>query len=268
MKKANVILGTIILLLLTLSACQNTSLHQNDDAQTNVSSNDNTDGEGEEKMELTQRQKDILKKEGLSTNYEKLNDSQRKSIVAIEEMFLYLDDKYEMSFEYVGYRAASNIDKETLIVQPNGGTSADIVSVIRENGQCSDNYATVYYREAYENMIKEYIEAKVSRVEVFSDIEEVDNVADQKDLRPNVNATSGIYISESYMQNSNLADIADEFGQWYVSETNGKSCSFSFYVVSDETFWSITRFNRTNYNDDVISRINVLIKSDGSLVIR
>lgn len=267
MRKKSTIL-IVIMILLTFNACQSLPSNQKDGKHTSNSYEDNIGGEGEKKMELTQRQQEILKQAGLPTNYEQLDDNQKKSIVAIEEMFTYLDKKYETSFEYVGYRAASNVDKETLIVQPDGGTSADNVSVIREDGKCSDNYATVYYREAYELMVKTYVEAKFTHVEVFSDIEEIENVSDQEDLRPNVSATSGIYIAESDMEGKNLNDVATEFAQWYASGSNGRSCSFALYVVPDETYWSITRFNRTNYNDKVITKVNAMIRTDGSVVIR
>ena len=264
MKKIICISLTIVILM-SFSACEKLSSQQSD---LNIGDTDITIIKGEETMELTRRQIDILKLENLPTNYEQLNNSQKRSIIAIEELFSYLDAKYEITFEYVGYRAASNLDKETLIVKPEGGTSADIVTVVRNNGECIDDYATVYYRDAYELMLKNYISTSVSQVEVFSDLETAENVTDSNDLRPNVSATSGIYISQSAAQKINIRDYANIFGQWYVSNANGNSCSFSLYVIPDDIYWSITRFNRTNYSDNVISKTNIIIKSNGSLVIK
>lgn len=266
--KKTYIIAMVIMVLITFSACRGLPLEQNVGELISNSDIDNIGGEGEEKMELTQRQQDILKNVELPIDYEQLNDEQKKAIVAIEEMFTYLDKKYETTFEYVGYRAKSDVDKETLIVQPKGGTSADNVSVIREEGECNDDYATIYHRESYELMIKTFFAESLTTVEVFSDIEEVEIVSEENDLRPNVSATSGIYVAESTIEGKDLNDIVNEFAQWYAAGINGKSCSFSFYVIPDEVYWSITRFNRTNYNDKVIKKINVIIRTDGTVVIK
>ncbi len=267
MKRICVLL-IVIVILLTFGACQNPGSKYGESSTSDIESQVNTNGEGDKNMELTQRQQEILKKEGLPIEYAQLNDSQKKSIVAIEEMFLYLDEKYDTTFEYVGYRAASSVDKETLIVQVKGGTSADNFSVIRDDGVCSDNYGTVFYRDAYEAMIKAQFQNEFSLVEVFSEIEEVADVTEPTDLRTSVIATSGVYIAESNIKDRAIRDIASDFAYWYAEKSGKNSCSFAVYIIPDETYWSITRFNRTNYNDKIISKINITIKADGSVVVK
>ena len=54
-------------------------------------------------VELNDRQKEILESEGLSTNYNSLNDEQKESIIKIEMLLTYLEDKYGEEFKYVKY---------------------------------------------------------------------------------------------------------------------------------------------------------------------
>ena len=54
----------------------------------------------ESEVSLSQRQKDILAEQGLSTEYTELSASQQKAIVAIEEMLVYVEKKYNTSFSY------------------------------------------------------------------------------------------------------------------------------------------------------------------------
>lgn len=252
----------MMVIILSMTACMN-----NKQVYPNWGhSNEAAESKGEEKMVLTERQQNILKAENLPTTYEELDESQRLAIVAIEEMFCYLDEKYDVSFEFLGYRPAGPLDKETLVVYPSSGVSADSVSVIRENGVCTDDYETLYNRDGYELLIKSYFKEKFAHVEVFSDIAEVLQPCNSENLRSCISATSAVYLAED--QINDVAQIAKEFGDWYASESEGISCSFAIYVVPEETYWSITRFNRTNYNDQVITRINVTVRADGTVIVR
>ena len=267
--KRFVVIGIVVMLLLILNACGKIPgiSYEKSENLSDIEYLDDTNTKGEEDMKLTDRQLGILKQQGLSTVYEELNDGQKKSIVAIEEMFCYLDNKYEVEFEFLGYKAETTLDKESLIVKIADGTSADVVTVVRENGVCSDNYATVYYREGYENEIKKYFEGSFDCVQVYSDIAEVEESCSEDNLVGCVRATSGVYVSKTAAQGKTLSAIAKEFGDWYISN-NGKSSSLTIYVVEDSAFLSVTRFNRTDYDDNVVERINVIIRADGSVIVR
>ena len=79
-------------------------------------------------VELTSRQKKILKEAGLSTNYDDLLSSQRIAIKRIEELYKYLDSEYDEEFIYEGYIAPNSLQDEQLIVYPQGLTESDIVT--------------------------------------------------------------------------------------------------------------------------------------------
>ncbi|MGO4988532.1 hypothetical protein ACTQ46_09795 [Gallicola sp. Sow4_E12] len=102
----------------------------------------------EDRVELTERQISILEQENLPVDYEKLSVSQKKSIMEIEELLLYLEDKYDVSFSYVAYYTATVLEPEDLSARPENGDKGDIVTVIRKYSDegdvsISDNYPSI-----------------------------------------------------------------------------------------------------------------------------
>ena len=75
--------------------------------------------QNETQIVFTERQKDILKDVGLSTNPDDLLDSQISAITRIEVMIEYLENKYNETFVYNGYVAHSILDREHLIAYPS-----------------------------------------------------------------------------------------------------------------------------------------------------
>lgn len=262
MKKL-VSLFLVFIMLFCLTSCLNIGKEKTK----NHSNYEDTSNEGEKDMELTSRQLEILKQENLPTDYNELNDSQKKAIVAIEELFSYLDNKYEDEFVFIGYRPETSLDKETLIVQPKGATETENFSVFRIDGIITDDYLTIRIRAEYEEMIEKQLKSEFSNIDVFSDIEEVAGT-DTSDLRACVYATTGIYTTETDVSGKDVVAIAKNFGNWYSAEANGATCSFSLYVVPEDVFWSLTRYNRTNYDDNVIEKINISIRTNGSVIVK
>ena len=71
---------------------------------------------------LNDRQKKILEKEGLPTDYNELSLSKKIAIEAIEDMFQYLDKQYpDETFEYAGYISQSTLESEQLLVNSKYG---------------------------------------------------------------------------------------------------------------------------------------------------
>lgn len=258
----------VIIMLFSLTSCLNDNSGNNDSDNTkNHSTGEYNSSEGEGDMKLTSRQMEILKQENLPTDYSKLNDSQKKAIIAIEELFCYLDNKYEAEFVFIGYRSETALDIESLIVQPKGATPAESFSVFRDNGIITDNYSNIQLRDDYEEMLEKQFKAHFSNVDVFSDIEEVVG-SDTNELRSCVYATTGIYAMKTDVEGKDIIEIARNFGNWYSAESKGVSCSFSLYVVPDDIFWSLTRFNRTSYDENVIQKVNITIRANGSVIVK
>lgn len=88
-KKLFIIIG----ILLILSGCEDKEIINSDIATR----------EKIEEVVLTKRQKFILKSEGLSTSYKELTSTQQSAIKNVEELLIYLENKYQISFSYSLY---------------------------------------------------------------------------------------------------------------------------------------------------------------------
>ena len=83
-----------------------------------------------EHLELSERQREILKKENLPQEYDKLTQTQKRAICRMEKMLCYLDEKYPgVEFRYLEY-SAGYFDTEWLSVYPRGGSSSRDLSLI------------------------------------------------------------------------------------------------------------------------------------------
>ena len=105
---------------------------------------------------LNDRQKQILVENGLSDDWSKLNYEQKKSIMAIEAMLSYLENKYDKKFYYAGYVSDMHWGTdEELLAYAEGEEDYQLkVKVGRyDNGGFYDNYETVLACEEYRNEI-------------------------------------------------------------------------------------------------------------------
>ena len=220
-----------------------------------------------EMIQLTERQKDILQENGLPTNPEELDWVQLSAIVAMEELFEYLDQKYEEEFEYAGYIAESPLDREQLMVQVMGGTSLDIVSVYRENGVITDDYANLLVKEPYEVAINEFFEQYEGGIEskTFSKIYGVEGDINTQNLISIVGASSCIYIPELEIDTKELDIIAKKFGEWYVEQADGMDTVNTIMILENHKYEELNQFNESDCNRDEIARIKVYIDQKGEI---
>lgn len=99
-----------------------------------------------EKTNLNERQISILRSKDLPIEWDKLTEGQQQSIVAIEEMLEYLENKYQKIFCYAGYRRENPLffDKESLLAYAEGDDpESECFTVEREENGFTDGYAWV-----------------------------------------------------------------------------------------------------------------------------
>lgn len=114
---------------------------------------------------LCDRQKKILKQEGLPLDYEKLNDTQKSAIECIEDIFKYLDKTYpKEKFEYSGYVPYSTLEPEHLIVESQYGevTVNRYVSTDSPNDPPTfkDDFKDVKAADIYATVVDDYLAKK------------------------------------------------------------------------------------------------------------
>ena len=154
---------------------------------------------------LCDRQKKILKQEGLPLDYEELDDSQKNAIDSIEDIFKYLDKTYpKEKFEYSGYVPYSTLEPEHLIVESQYGevTVNRYVSTYLPNFLSSfdDDFKTVKAADIYATVVDDYLAKKYDTDKYLVDVsvsKYLDDTFDTKTITQNCNGCVYLYVDDS-----------------------------------------------------------------------
>ena len=132
-----------------------------------------------EKVELNQRQIEILEKEGKPTKWSKLQSYEKQSIQTIEEMLVYLENKYNKEFCYAYFKMADFItgESDSLLAYAKGDDpETDLFEVCIKDGQFVDDYGIILSADGFqadaENTVKELLNGY--EYKLFTDVGEVD----------------------------------------------------------------------------------------------
>ena len=152
MKKIITLLSIIFVISLIFCSCSLPCIYSNDT-------------EKDTRHTLTDRQKKILKQEGLPLDYEELDDMQKSAIECIEDIFKYLDKTYpKEKFEYSGYVPYSTLEPEHLIVESQYGevTVNRYVSTDSPNDPPTfkDDFKDVKAADIYATVVDDYLAKK------------------------------------------------------------------------------------------------------------
>ena len=105
-----------------------------------------------EKVELNQRQIEILEKEGKPTKWSKLQSYEKQSIQTIEEMLEYLENKYNKEFCYAYFKMADFItgESDSLLAYAKGDNpETDLFEVYIKDGQFADDYGKILAHDGF-----------------------------------------------------------------------------------------------------------------------
>ena len=130
---------------------------------------------------LSDRQKSILQKEGLPTDYDALSLTQKVSIEAIEDMFTYLDMMYpDEQFEFSGYVAQSSLESEQLIVFSQYGKVTVHRDINGDSFEYNDDFKEIKAADMYSTVINELIAKQYNEKDYI-----VDTVVNNCRFNPN-----------------------------------------------------------------------------------
>ena len=174
----------------------------------------------ESEVSLNQRQKDILTEQGLSTEYMELSASQQKAIVAIEEMLVYVETKYNTSFSYAGYSAQSSLEKEHMRAFPTSGDmETDSFTITKTETGYEDDYINVAANEIYVAYLCDGIKTILpdTEIKVFAEItktslDEVPTV--DTDLQGKVESSLWIFIDGATFSGQDLTEFKASFNDY------------------------------------------------------
>ena len=188
-------------------------------------------------MELTQRQKNILEEQGLSTEVDDLTVIQIKSIIAIEEMLSYLENKYDKSFVYVGYGGHRD-------------PQFDSFDVKRTEDGYEDDYMLVAIRDDYTNYIEELLksELKNESLRLFAQIyttELTELPEDKEDYLETVSSWKAVFLYLPEKEEAQMTQCAQEIEQILRSKKIKYDCDVIF--LKENILHELTAYNYMDY---------------------
>lgn len=238
--KRNVGFGIIVsLIILMMGVCGCTM--NNSDLPSNT----------ESEVSLTQRQKDILTEQGLSTEYTELSASQQKAIVAIEEMLSYAEKKYNTSFSYAGYSAQSSLEKEHMRAFPTSGDKeTDSFTIAKTDAGYEDDYVNVAANALYVEYVCDGIKAILpnTEIKVFTEITKTSLVelpTVDTDLQGKVESSLWVFIDSATFSEQDLSKFKTDFNEFLTEhQLSGMA---QLILLKDGKIAYPTKYNYTDY---------------------
>lgn len=231
-----------------------------------------TDRQEPTEVVLTERQKQILRDNGLPEDYDQLTISQQNGIEKIEDGLSYLEEKYHDDFEYYGY-VPGGLDGEYLTALISDTLPEKYVtlyfSYVGQEYKFSDNYEAVMAEDAYvqetTDFLKGYFDPSDFQVyvEIYELQEKGDSVVERASGCPN------IMINDVYSEKE-IMEAAEAYAQWIAHMKNKKGGAAIFRVLKTEDYQECDEFNYKDYygKDILVMDIDVDIDKDYSIKIR
>lgn len=216
---------------------------------------------------LNSRQIEICKQMNLSINIEELTDSQKKSLMRIEELLQHLDKKYDTTFHYVGYYEKSVLDEERLEAYSDGLNEHYYTTLtVEEDGSYNDDYKDVLGRCLLEVEVANFLNSnldnqfKVFALECKYRGKKIPETID--DFSNNTSLTIEIIVKGKDNVNK-LQGYAEEVIEWY--QQNNIYGYVNFIMVSNDYFGGVNNYNvgSVKIADDTDIALSCDIYSDG-----
>lgn len=186
---------------------------------------------------LSDRQKSILQKEGLPTDYDSLSLTQKAGIEAIEDMFTYLDMRYpDETFEFSGYVAQSPLESEQLIVFSRYGKVTVHRNISGDSPEYDDDFEEIKAADMYSTVINELIAEQYNEKDYI-----VDTVVNNCRFNPNkdtvfksCDAELTIFVREG--AGEECFSGIDETVSKFLSEKGKIDVYLTVYMVKESEF--------------------------------
>lgn len=240
MKRNFGIVAGLIVLMMIVCGC----------TMKNSSLPDNTKSE----VSLSQRQKDILAEQGLSTEYNELSASQQRAIVAIEDMLCYAEKKYSTSFSYAGYSAASPLEKEHMRAFPTSGDKeTDSFTITKTDDGYKDDFINVAVNAMFVSYVCDGIKSfdPGTEIKVFAEITRTsfDEVPPENtDFEGKIESGLWIFLDRATFTEEDLSSFKIRFTEFMNS--NKLYGVAQIILLKDGKIAYPTKYNYTDYLSD------------------
>ena len=218
-------------------------------------------------VKLTERQKKILRDEGLPEEYDRLTDSQKNAIVKIESALSYLEETYEDEFEYTGY-VSGGLDDEYVTAKISGTLPEKIVTVYisYKNGKYSyfDNYEAKIAEEEYKKEITDFLSGYLDPADfqVYAEIRELRNAGESL-----VERAVGVplILVNNVCSEEEVKAAAQAYAEWIAAMENKDGGGADFKVYRAEDYILINEFNYRDYLGKWIYELDVTVDADDTI---
>ena len=233
---------SVILLTTTLAGC----------GLSFVPVTDTTTAETKAAAELTDRQKEILKAAGLSTEYEELTDVQKESIVDIERALEYLEKTYGKEFVYTAYQLPDLLDggRTVKCYEADDPDERPITVTIGYNNESkqytfTDDYDMVLASRLHEQALYDYFcrETEATPSAVVSTVFEINGDVAADTVIRNTGAFTNVLFSASATDEKKLRELANDYARWVTEDQTGGWGDTAFMIVSDEAAGELSGLN-------------------------
>lgn len=262
MKKRFILLIICILVLTQLSGCIIPQI-------SSISNKEKSETATVEPYTLNKRQKQILKDEGLPTNYEELDISQKMSIEAIEDTLEYLENKYKgETFTYSGYVLGQFMDKEHLIANSDYGEVTVYRKLSKDKTEYEDDFEEVKAGVKCSNIASDFLSQYIDSdrfiiTSKVSDLSKKNYVDDE--IINNCNIGFKLFVNE-YVGEKKFEQVIDAFST-YLNNNLGKNnkASVEFFLVKDKGFstYLIDHFQESYCTQYFLQHKTYMHSSDG-----
>lgn len=225
-------------------------------------------------INLTNRQKEIFQEANLPSDYSKLSLTQKNAIMSIEEMLVYLEEKYDEKFIYFGYVPEGAMDKEHLLACRADMSSEEQITVYRdiqgEKTSFSDDYLDILAKPIYEETIHEYIQKffESEDYQLFIDVDVFREDFNKETILENVSASLCIMFDASKCDNIKLKEFTNDYSLWMLEKSKKSiSSSGTFCRIESNSFKQLNKYNYEEYlrNKNVGENIIVSISESGKI---
>lgn len=206
-------------------------------------------------ISLTERQVEILAAEGLPGEYEALTWTQKKAIIAIEEMLQAVEQKYGREFAYAGYAAKQRLEPECLRAYPVGGDRKKetfIASRKTVNGETvfRDNHLLIASEEKFSRYIESEFKmlAALEEIKVYSTLTELTTDSmpdDHKEFDGRTAAEILIFLDRTSCSAEQLKGIIHSFTAWM--REHRIYGAVQYILLKESILPILDRYNYTDY---------------------
>lgn len=230
----------ILLAAMALAGCANNiSANNANEGTTSVQ------GENPVNIELNDRQKQILAKEGLPQDYQQLDNTSKDVIVKVEQCFDYMDEKYpDIEFEYVTFilRGISG-GRERTVVYDKADKRKRPVSIFMDYSdgeyQFTDTYMmSVVDSDNYAEEVKAYILSKYPDAELFvyDELDPSDYIEGDTYIMQRASGTTTIVMANAFANEDEAQELLDDVLKWMITNKDGAGERVYLDVYSLEDF--------------------------------